>query len=179
MSPLDLGVGGPSHQRCSRTETIPKVEGLVAHCLLECIMLWCFIHPKRNPSFFYFHLFLAQKSSFLLASPFCQRLYKMRGQFKGHFQKATYHWGETLEGVHGRLSLGVEVGGLAGASDDDNTLEVSVSSTQASQAAGIIIATAFEMSAANLVGGLEVFQCAGDGCHRRTNFKKNRGKHPN
>lgn len=35
------------------------------------------------------------------------------------FQKATYHWGKALEGVHGRLSLGVKVGGLAGTSDNE------------------------------------------------------------
>ena len=39
-------------------------------------------------------------------------------RIKASLHKATYHWGEALEGVHGRLSLGVEVGGCAGASDD-------------------------------------------------------------
>lgn len=38
---------------------------------------------------------------------------------KALFQKATYHWGEALESIHGRLGLGVEVRGLAGSSDNE------------------------------------------------------------
>lgn len=41
------------------------------------------------------------------------------GRLRFPFQKVTYNWGEALEGVHRRLSLGVEVGSLAGTSDGE------------------------------------------------------------
>lgn len=42
-----------------------------------------------------------------------------RSHLKALVRKAAYHWGEALESIHGRLSLGVQVGGLAGASDNE------------------------------------------------------------